>query len=120
MPISQFGQKVAHFVQELNTLCQEFFRYINSTVFEDEEQIQDALSVFQTSVMKSAVGTDRYKKQFYDQIERMLLNPPAHVAESRPRLLVITVTRRLATLEARPSGPVTDSTESLGTESSRH
>jgi hypothetical protein len=84
--LQQFGQKLAHVVQELNTLCQEFFRYINSTVFEDEEQIQDALSVFQTSVMKSAVGTDRYKKQFYDQIERMLLNPPAHVAESRPRL----------------------------------
>ena len=72
-------------MQELNELCREFFCFINCTVFANEKQWQDALSVFKNSVIESAVGDPKAKTSLYNQIEHMLLHPPDLVTGSGKR-----------------------------------
>ena len=83
--IQQYGRRIVQTVQELNELCREFFCFINCTVFANEKQWQDALSVFKNSVIESAVGDPKAKTALYNQIEHMLLHPPDLVTGSGKR-----------------------------------
>jgi hypothetical protein len=54
--MTKLDELLATCVEDLNELCRKFFQFINNQVFENEQEWQDALSVFRKSVYNAAGG----------------------------------------------------------------
>ena len=80
--ISQFGEDFAGCCMQLNSLCVEFFSFVSHHIFIHEKEWAEALHAFRESVFKSAEGTRTQRRELYDQIKTILLNPAAVVKHS--------------------------------------
>ena len=77
--ISQFGEEFAGCCMQLNSLCVEFYSFVSHHIFIHEKEWTEALHAFRESVFKSAEGTRTQRRELYDQIKTILLNPAAVV-----------------------------------------
>jgi hypothetical protein len=78
----QFGEDFAGCCMQLNSLCVEFYSFVNGHVFCHEKEWTEALHAFRESVFKSAEGSRTQRRELYDQIREILLNPVAVVKHS--------------------------------------
>ena len=80
--ISHFGEEFAGCCMQLNSLCVGFYSFVSQHIFIHEKEWTEALHAFQESVFKSAEGTRTQRRELYDQIKTILLNPAAVVKHS--------------------------------------
>jgi hypothetical protein len=82
--ISQFGEEFAGCCMQ--QLCDEFYSLVSNHIFIHEKEWTEALHGFRESVFKSAEGTQTQRRELYDQIKTILLNPAAVVKNSSGQL----------------------------------
>jgi hypothetical protein len=80
--ISEFGEEFAGCCMQLNNLCVAFYSFVSNHIFIHEKEWTEALHAFRESVFKSAEGTRTQRRELYDQITTILLNPAATVKHS--------------------------------------
>jgi hypothetical protein len=84
--VSQFGEEFAGCCMQLNSLCSDFYSLVSRRIFIHEKEWTEALHAFQESVLKSAEGSQAQRRELYDQIKTILLNPAAVVKNSSGQL----------------------------------